>query len=97
MQISELGETHFKVKEDDIYLALDMLKDAYENMYDTAILVSSDGDFVPAVKYVKQLNKKVENIYFPEMSSIELLKHPTLCIPVEKKSLKKNYYKIRKP
>jgi len=54
----------FAVKGDDIYLATDMLSFAYENTYDTAILVSGDGDFVPTIKRVQKLDKRVENAYF---------------------------------
>ncbi len=46
------GKTIYQVKEDDIHLAVDMVKLAYNNAYDTAILVTSDGDFVPAVNAV---------------------------------------------
>jgi len=54
----------FAVKGDDIYLATDMVSFAYENTYDTAILVSGDGDFAPSIKRVQKLGKKVENAYF---------------------------------
>jgi uncharacterized LabA/DUF88 family protein len=36
---------------------------AYENLYDTALIVSGDEDFVPAIRKVQKLGKKVENIY----------------------------------
>ena len=58
------GSYEFAVKGDDIHLATDMLSFAYENKYDTAILVSGDGDFVPVIKKVQKLGKKVENAYF---------------------------------
>jgi uncharacterized LabA/DUF88 family protein len=58
------GSVEFAVKGDDIYLATDLVSFAYENKYDTAILVSGDGDFVPAIKKVQKLGKKVENAYF---------------------------------
>lgn len=58
------GKMEFAVKGDDIYLATDMVSFAYENKYDTAILVSGDGDFVPAIKKAQKLGKKVENAYF---------------------------------
>ncbi len=47
-------------KKIDIKIAIDIVSLAYENAYDTAVLVSGDGDFVPVVKKVKKLNKKVE-------------------------------------
>ena len=58
------GTFEFSVKGDDIHLATDMISFAYENTYDTAILVSGDGDFVPAIRKVQKLGKKVENAYF---------------------------------
>lgn len=48
----------------DIQIASDMLKLAYNDAYDTGILISGDGDFVAAVEGVKDLGKHVENSYF---------------------------------
>jgi uncharacterized LabA/DUF88 family protein len=47
-------------KKVDIHIAIDIVSLAYENAYDIAVLLSGDGDFVPAVKKVKELDKKVE-------------------------------------
>jgi uncharacterized LabA/DUF88 family protein len=47
-------------KKVDISIAIDIISLAYENAYDTAVLVSGDGDFVPVVKKVIELNKNVE-------------------------------------
>jgi uncharacterized LabA/DUF88 family protein len=58
------GTFEFTVKGDDVYLGIDMVSLAYEDGYDTAILVSGDGDFVPAVKRIQKLGKKAENAYF---------------------------------
>ncbi len=66
------GKTIYQVKEDDIHLAVDMVKLAYNNAYDTAVLVSSDGDFVPAVLVVKEIGKNVENIGFENVFSYHL-------------------------
>ncbi len=63
----------YTVKGDDIHLAVDMVSLAYENAFDTAILISGDGDFVPAVERLKKLGKQVENAYF-HVSSSEFLK-----------------------
>ncbi|MDO8563617.1 MAG: NYN domain-containing protein [Nanoarchaeota archaeon] len=64
------GGFGFEVKGDDIHLANDMLVGAYENKYDTAILVSGDEDFIPVVNTIKvRLKKRVENIYFRKSSS----------------------------
>jgi uncharacterized LabA/DUF88 family protein len=47
-------------KKVDIRIAIDMVSLAYENAYDTAVLVSGDGDFLPVVKKVKELDKTTE-------------------------------------
>ncbi|MFX0032133.1 MAG: NYN domain-containing protein [Candidatus Hodarchaeota archaeon] len=47
-------------KKVDIKIAIDIISLAYENAYDTAVLVSGDGDFIPVIKKVKELDKKIE-------------------------------------
>ncbi len=47
-------------KKVDIKIAIDIISLAYENAYDTAVLVSGDGDFIPVVKKLKEMNKNVE-------------------------------------
>lgn len=66
------GKMIYQVKEDDIHLAVDMVKLAYNNAYDTAILVSSDGDFVPAIRAVKEKGKIIENVGFENKFSFHL-------------------------
>lgn len=58
----------------DVKLAIDLLIGAYENIYDSAILVSSDTDLIPAIKKVKFLNKDVEYIGFAHQPSFGLQK-----------------------
>ncbi|NCN99014.1 hypothetical protein COU62_02520 [Candidatus Pacearchaeota archaeon CG10_big_fil_rev_8_21_14_0_10_35_219] len=45
-----------------------------QNLYDTAIIVSGDEDFVPAIQKAQKLGKKVINAYFKSTSS-NYLKH----------------------
>ena len=66
------NQVHYVVKGDDIHIAADMIKGAYENQYDIAILVSGDGDFVPAVNIVQEKGKLVENAYFKQSLSWHL-------------------------
>lgn len=70
----ENGKMVFEVKGDDVMLAIDLVSGAYENLYDTAMIVSGDEDFVPAIKKCQKLGKKVGNIYFCSTSS-NYLKH----------------------
>ena len=65
------GETSVE-KGVDIMMATDLLKLAWENSYDAAILVSGDGDFAYAVKTVKDLGKHVEVAAFESNLAWEL-------------------------
>jgi uncharacterized LabA/DUF88 family protein len=70
------GKITFDVKGDDVHLAVDLVSGAYENLYDSAIILSGDEDFVPAIQKAQKLGKKVINAYFNSTSS-SYLKH--LC------------------
>lgn len=76
-------EPIYVVKGDDINIATDMVGLAYENAYDTAILVSGDGDFVPAIKRVQKLGKSVENVYFSVSRSDFLKKVSNISIRLD--------------
>lgn len=56
-KIASSGAVEKKI---DIKIAIDIVSLAYEDAYDTAVLVSGDGDFVPVVRKVKELVKNVE-------------------------------------
>ena len=43
----------------DILLATDLIRMAWENAYDIAVLVTSDSDLVPCVEYLRQMPKRV--------------------------------------
>ena len=48
----------------DIALVVDMLSLGFHKAYDVAILVSGDGDFIPAVNVIKSLGLRVEVAMF---------------------------------
>jgi uncharacterized LabA/DUF88 family protein len=81
------GKIVYQVKEDDIHLAVDMVKLAYNNAYDTAILVSSDGDFVPAIDVVKERGKRVENVGFENKFSYHLKQRCDRCRILKKQEV----------
>ncbi|MAG78987.1 hypothetical protein CMI40_01275 [Candidatus Pacearchaeota archaeon] len=83
---------YYIIKEDDIHMAVDMVDGSADNKFDTAILVSGDGDFVPAVRSVKRRNKKVENIYFKGSSSRNLKNHCDKSLELTKEVLN-NFFK----
>lgn len=68
----------FHEKGVDVHMATDLLVGAYENLWDTAILVSSDTDLIPAVEKLKSLKKKIEYIGFAHKPSFGLQKCATL-------------------
>ncbi|MBS3090561.1 NYN domain-containing protein [Candidatus Pacearchaeota archaeon] len=84
----ENGTFVFEVKGDDIYFATDLVSGAYEDLYDTALIVSGDEDFVPAIRKVQKLGKKVENIYFWSTSSNYLKKTCNTSFCIDKKIAK---------
>jgi uncharacterized LabA/DUF88 family protein len=49
-----------------------MFRLAHNNAYDTAILVSGDGDFADAIEVIKDLGKHVENAFCKTGSSYHL-------------------------
>ena len=49
----------------DVKLATDLIVGAVDNQYDTAIVVSSDADLVPAIDWIRyRMKKRVEYIGF---------------------------------
>lgn len=70
--ITGTAKFYYIIKEDDIHMAVDMVENACDDKFDIAIVVSGDGDFVPAVKSVKRKGKLVENVYFKDSSSRSL-------------------------
>ena len=57
-KITGTNKHYYIIKEDDIHMAVDLVKGAFKNTYDEAILVSGDGDFVPAVLAAKASIRK---------------------------------------
>jgi len=69
-RLKDLGITEIKYQRSrekgiDVWIAVDLIEGAVENKYDTAILISSDTDLVPAIDFVrKRYKKKVEYVGF---------------------------------
>ncbi|HOK56822.1 MAG TPA: NYN domain-containing protein [bacterium] len=68
----------------DISIATDMLSLAYDDFYDTGILVSGDGDFAYVIKKIQQLKKKIEVAYFPQRKCWHLRQVSDKFISLEK-------------
>lgn len=63
----------------DIMLATDLLRFAWQDLYDVAILVSGDGDFAYALQAIKNIGKHVEVAAFPANMSWELAQVADTC------------------
>lgn len=59
----------------DVKIATDLIVGAVDDVYDTAILVSSDTDLIPAIKYLKFKRKKLEYVGFSHVPSLGIQKY----------------------
>lgn len=66
------GKIEYEMKGDDTHLVSDLVGEAYEDNYDSAIIVSGDEDFISPIERVRKLKKKIENAYFSSSSSYNL-------------------------
>ncbi len=73
----------------DVQIAVDLVVGAYENQYDSALLVSSDTDLIPAIRKIKHKGKKLEYIGFSNRPSHGLIKNATLTKTLSKEDLEK--------
>jgi uncharacterized LabA/DUF88 family protein len=68
-------EKVYKEKGTDVKIAVDLVIGAVDNHYDTAILVSSDTDLIPAIRYIKYRSKKIEYVGFAHAPSLGIQKY----------------------
>ncbi|MFQ5493726.1 MAG: NYN domain-containing protein [Candidatus Dojkabacteria bacterium] len=73
----------------DVHMAVDLLIGAYEDLYDTALIVSSDTDLIPAIQKVRQRKKKIEYIGFSHAPSLGLQKHANISRLLIKEEIEK--------
>lgn len=100
--LSEIENIGFKIKRGrivydnkirekgvDVQIAIDLVIGAVEDIYDTAVVVSSDTDLIPALKYVRSKGKKVEYIGFSNVPSLGMIKESDESILLTKEQFKK--------
>ncbi|MEK6935860.1 MAG: NYN domain-containing protein [Nanoarchaeota archaeon] len=92
-RLNILGEEYHTIKGDDIFLALDMIEDCYNNIFDKAILISGDGDFTELLKRVKKKNKEIEVCYFEDCISGTLLKQANDIRVLNKKIVNRFFWR----
>ncbi len=79
------GKYIYVVKGDDVKLSNNLLMGAVKDLYDTAIVISGDEDFVDSIKIVrKEYKKKVGNAYFIKTSSYNLRRACDFTVKLDK-------------
>jgi uncharacterized LabA/DUF88 family protein len=68
----------------DVMLAVDLVTHAYKDHYDSAIIVSGDADFYPALQAVKDVGKQVEVAAFDQNISSEAARVSDLHLKLNK-------------
>lgn len=67
----------------DVLMASDMVYHGARNSYDTAIVVTEDGDYSVVLDLIKELGKHVEITTFQDSQSRELIRAADLRIPMD--------------
>jgi len=84
----------------DVNIAVEMLTDAFEDRYDTALLISADSDLSGPIKKIKKLfpRKKVVIAFPPARFSFSLQKLAHASFTIGRKKLKESQFpdKIKK-
>ncbi|MEX1015040.1 MAG: NYN domain-containing protein [Candidatus Paceibacterota bacterium] len=76
----------------DVKIATDMIIGAVDDLYDTAILISSDTDLIPAIKYIKYKEKRMEYVGFSHSPSLGIQKHVNSSLLLDSKLI--NTFKV---
>ncbi len=82
-RIIQNREGHRMEKGVDVRMASDMVYYAARDFYDTAIVVTEDQDFSPAIALVKELGKHVELAIFPDAQSREMVRATDKVVNLE--------------
>ncbi len=71
----------------DVKLAIDVVVGASDDLYDTAIVLSSDTDLIPAIKYARHKRKTVEYIGFAGSPSFGMIRESSIQRILSKQDL----------
>ncbi len=85
----------------DVQIATEMLTDAFEDRFDTALLVSADSDLVPPTRAVQRMfpGKRIVVAFPPSRSSVELKRAATASFTIGRRRLAQSQFPdaIQKP
>jgi len=84
----------------DVNIAVEMMSDAFENRFDTGLLISGDSDLTAPVRSIKKFfpEKRIVIAFPPQTFSIELSKHADAYFTIGRANLAKSVFpdKIQK-
>ena len=78
------SDGHWHEKGVDVKIATDLVALAYRDEYDTAVLVSGDGDLAPAVTEVRSVGRVVENAIPRARRSWHLVRESSRYVPISR-------------
>jgi uncharacterized LabA/DUF88 family protein len=91
----------FEEKMTDVNIATEILTDAFEDKFDTAILISADSDLVPPIRTIKRIypRKRIVVFFPPKRFSTHLKNSADIQLSIGRGSLVKSQFpdRIRKP
>jgi len=91
-----ISDHHQKEKGIDVWIAIDMVKEAIQENVDVCILISGDADFVPAFSLIKEIKKEVLSMSVPNGYSNEIRqKFPYLILNKDRLSKCLKDYKLK--
>ena len=78
----------------DVNIAVEMLSDAYQDNFDTALLMSADSDLSAAIRAIRNLfpEKRVIVAFPPQRYSAELVKHVHAYLTIGRANLAKSVF-----
>ncbi len=84
----------------DVNIATEMLTDAFEDKFDTAILISADSDLVPPIRTIKRIypGKRIVVFFPPKKFSSHIKNSADIQLGIGRDSLVKSQFpdRIRK-
>ena len=96
----ESWRTH-EEKMTDVQIATEMLTDAFEDQFDTALLLSADSDLVPPTLAVQRMfpRKRIVVAFPPSRRSVELERAASASFPIGRRKLALSQFpdEVKKP
>lgn len=87
----------FEEKMTDVNIATEMLTDAFEDKFDTAILISADSDLVPPIRTIKRIypQKRIVVFFPPKRFSTHIKNSADIQLSIGRGSLVKSQFPDR--